>query len=179
MKIRKAIETRKPVYSARALEHEYLENVSRIDRLSTFRGPRSAVHRSSRVAANLEVAKSMRATRHLPGTDGYQRVLSRTMTRNRSQSAHAWCASVALHLPLDLASHQVDACSVTMMHVATSPQLRILPSAHHWSWCGVGQPTVWPASFGVRPHGSSVRFDGHKQMPSLRLMDDWLDCTQR
>lgn len=89
MKIKRAIDSRKPVYSARALEHEYLENVSRIDRLSTFRGPRSAVHRSSRVAASLEVAKSMRATRHRPGTDGYQRELSRTMTRNRSQSAHS------------------------------------------------------------------------------------------
>lgn len=89
MKIKRAIDSRKPVYSARALEHEYLENVSRIDRLSTFRGPRNAVHRSSRVAASLEVAKSMRATRHLPGTDGYQRELARTMTQNRSQSAHA------------------------------------------------------------------------------------------
>lgn len=89
MKIKQAIESRKPVYSAQALEHDYLENVSRIDRLSTFRGPRSAVHRSSRVAANLDVAKSMRGTRHLPGTDGYQRDLARTMTHRRSQSAHA------------------------------------------------------------------------------------------
>lgn len=95
MKIKQAIESRKPVYSARAMEHEYLENVSRIDRLSMFRGPRTAVHRSSRVAEALDVAKSMRGTRHRPGTEGYQRDLARTMTLKRSQSARCDLATLS------------------------------------------------------------------------------------
>jgi hypothetical protein len=84
LKIIEAIETRKPVYSARQMEHEYLENVSRIDRLSSFRGPTSARHRPSAVSASLEVAKSMRRTKWLPGTDGYNRDLANSVNRSRA-----------------------------------------------------------------------------------------------
>lgn len=87
LRMREKIESSKPVYSAQKLQHEYLENVSRIDRLSTFRGPRSASHRSTCVREDLNVAKSMRMSQHLPGTAGYQKELSRSMKHQRSQSA--------------------------------------------------------------------------------------------
>lgn len=87
MRMRDKIEASKAVYSAQKLQHEYLENVSRIDRLTTFRGPASACHRSMRVKENLDVAKSMRMSQHLPGTFGYQKELSRSMKHSRSQSA--------------------------------------------------------------------------------------------
>lgn len=87
MRMRDKIEAAKPVYSAEKLQHEYLENVSRIDRLSTFRGPSSASHRSTRVKEHLDVAKSMRMTRHLPGTAGFRQELSRSIKQQRSQSA--------------------------------------------------------------------------------------------
>lgn len=84
LRIRDKIKSSKPVYSAQKLQHEYLENVSRIDRLSTFRGPATASHRSTRVKEHLEVAKSMRMSQHLPGTAGYQKELSRSMARSQS-----------------------------------------------------------------------------------------------
>ena len=46
MKVVRAISARKPVYSAEKLEHEYLENVARIDRLRQYRcgcAPRRAL----------------------------------------------------------------------------------------------------------------------------------------
>lgn len=87
MRMRDKISAAKPVYSAEKLEHEYLENVSRIDRLCTFRGPSSASHRSMRVREHLDVAKSMRMTRHLPGSAGFRQELSRSIKHQRSQSA--------------------------------------------------------------------------------------------
>jgi hypothetical protein len=101
LKIIRSIEMRKPVYSAQQFEHEYLENVSRIDRLSSFRGPAKAAHRPSAVSASLEVAKSMRNTKWLPGTDGYQRDLAKSMTRSytpRCVSADAALSAIALVL---------------------------------------------------------------------------------
>jgi hypothetical protein len=106
LKIVKAIETRKPVYSARQMEHEYLENVSRIDRLSSFRGPASARHRPAAVSASLEVAKSMRSTKWLPGTDGYNRDLAKSMNRSRTARwglgcrcrCHCRCRCCSMHV---------------------------------------------------------------------------------
>lgn len=87
LRMRDKIKASRPVYSVQKLQHEYLENVSRIDRLSTFRGPSSASHRASCVKENMDVAKSMRLSQHRPGTQGYQKELARSLKQQRSQSA--------------------------------------------------------------------------------------------
>ena len=99
MRIRDKIQAVKPVYSTEKLEHEYLENVARIDRLCTFRGPPSANHRSRRVRENLEVAKSMLMTKHRPGTSGFRSELSRSIKQQRSQSARTPGRCGALSFP--------------------------------------------------------------------------------
>jgi hypothetical protein len=91
-KIQRAISERKPFISAQALEHEYLENVSRIDRVATFRGPKKSSHLPTAVQDSLEVAKSMRETKWLPGTEGYQRDLAKSMGRSMRNR----CAPVPL-----------------------------------------------------------------------------------
>jgi hypothetical protein len=80
-KIQRAISERRPFISAQVLEHEYLENVSRIDRLSTFRGPKSSAHLPAAVQESLEVAKAMRDTKWLTGSEGYHRDLAKSMAR--------------------------------------------------------------------------------------------------
>jgi hypothetical protein len=101
LRMQQKIVASKPVYSAQKLQHEYLENVSRIDRLSTFRGPRSASYRASRVSEHLDVAKSMRMSLHRPGTAGYQKDLSKSMKHQRSKSARTsgrYCCPLILCL---------------------------------------------------------------------------------
>ena len=96
MKILDAIATRKPAYCAATLEHEYIENVSRINRLSRFRGPATARHLPTQVAADTEVAKRMRASKCRPGTAGYQRDLAKSMTMARKP--RCVCSARAKHL---------------------------------------------------------------------------------
>jgi hypothetical protein len=79
MRILKSIESTKLMHTSRKLEHDFLANVSHIDRLSTFRGPSSSRHRPSAVLESMQIAKSMRDTKWLPGTDGYQRDLAKSM----------------------------------------------------------------------------------------------------
>jgi hypothetical protein len=65
LKVRAAIQGRRPVYSAQRMEHEYLEHVSRVERLATFRGPKSAQHLPKQVRQSvLRWCSAGRVTRH-------------------------------------------------------------------------------------------------------------------
>jgi hypothetical protein len=126
-KIQRAISERKPFISAQALEHEYLENVSRIDRVATFRGPKRSSHLPTAVQDSLEVAKSMRETKWLPGTDGYQRDLAKSMGRSMRNR----CA------PVPLLAVKLGYISVDMVRVAKGTRVvlgacvcRSCPSRH-------------------------------------------------
>jgi len=94
--------------------------VARLERLAMFRGPASAQHRPKSVAASLEVAKSMRGTHCLPGTEGFQRDFVRCATSARlrrgdscgrgADSSHASSHDGASH------ARERDASAHSLLH---------------------------------------------------------------